>query len=88
MKTLRIQIFRSARSPRSISHPGLFRSLPQAKASFSSCPKLSRTVSGYRVIEDNPNDTMVTKAEKKKAQRFELKTPKGTKDCMNKVNFC
>ncbi|EHL03611.1 putative Histidyl-tRNA synthetase [Glarea lozoyensis 74030] len=41
---------------------------------------LGEGLSGYRVIEDDPNDTMVTKAEKKKATRFELKTPKGTKD--------
>jgi hypothetical protein len=44
-------------------------------------------VKGYIEFAEDPNDNMVTKAEKKKAQKFELKTPKGTKDCMDCVDF-
>jgi hypothetical protein len=85
MKPLHIHILRSARSIGPLQSSNLFKLLPQAKASFSSCPKLSRTVKGYMVVGEDQDDIMVTKAEKKKAQRFELKTPKGTKDCMDKV---
>lgn len=85
MKTLHIHIFRSARSPRSILHSRSFKLLPQAKSSFSSCTQLSRTVKGFIETENSDHDGMATKAEKKKAQKFELKTPKGTKDCTNVV---
>jgi hypothetical protein len=87
MKTLRIHILRSARSPRQTSIPKYLRSLPRGRATFSSCQKLARTVKGYIEFAEDPNDNMVTKAEKKKAQKFELKTPKGTKDCMDCVDF-
>jgi hypothetical protein len=82
MKTLHIYILRSARSPRQSLIPKYLKTLPQGRATFSSSQKLARTVKGYIQIAEDPNDNMVTKAEKKKAQKFELKTPKGTKDCM------
>ena len=39
------------------------------------------------VVEEDSIANMVTKADKKKAQKFELKTPKGTKDCMYNAYF-
>ncbi|CAG8971451.1 hypothetical protein HYALB_00002034 [Hymenoscyphus albidus] len=73
MKTLRLQFFRSLRSRRIPRNPESFRLRAPSKATFSTCGRLSRTVAGYVVTQDDSDMAP-------KGQKFELKTPKGTKD--------
>ncbi|TVY69027.1 Mitochondrial histidine--tRNA ligase [Lachnellula suecica] len=72
MKTIQLHLSRSARSLRLFRPAKPFRVAPP-KAGFSSSASLSRTVAGF-INRDEELDMAP------KGQKFELKTPKGTKD--------
>ncbi|TVY28051.1 Histidine--tRNA ligase, mitochondrial [Lachnellula hyalina] len=73
MKAIQPHLSRSARSLRLLRPPKPFR-IPPSKAAFSSSAPLSRTVTGFIQRDGNPADMAP------KGQKFDLKTPKGTKD--------
>jgi len=73
MKTFQIQLLRSARSTRLKPRPIAFNLVTENKAkTFGNTRNFS--VTARRKTEDD--DEMAPKG-----QKFELKTPKGTKDC-------
>jgi hypothetical protein len=73
MKTIQLHLSRSARSLRLLRPQKSFRIAPP-KAGFSNSASLSRTVTGF--IQKDEDSDMAPKG-----QKFDLKTPKGTKDC-------
>lgn len=73
MKTIQPHLCRSARSLR-LSRPSKSFKFAPPQAGFSSVGRLSRTVAGFIYKDDDTNMAP-------KGQKFELKTPKGTKDC-------